>query len=201
LGRIHDNRLEWIIMIERIVTAGVYVNIDGYFPFQVGPTKLGTSLGVVRLGGHRENGETGWQCASREALEEESLKVNPIKPPATYWYEASDNPKLTIGNWQQDEYSPILVGRRQDSDLITPIYLASSSETPVPAMEAKGILLLRPEEIKSINSKKITLGHYLESGGKAVFKENLPLHLVLEPFPHLRFLEILIKLHPEIINH
>ncbi len=37
-----------------IVTAVVHVNNKGRFPFQVGPTKIGEALGVMRLGGHRE---------------------------------------------------------------------------------------------------------------------------------------------------
>jgi 8-oxo-dGTP pyrophosphatase MutT (NUDIX family) len=186
------------VVISKIVTAGVFVNINGYFPFQVGPSKSGTTLGVVRLGGHRENGETGWQCASRETFEEASIAITRMKPPATYWYEASDYLTLSIGNWEEDDEPPILVGKRIESDFITPIYLARSSETPVPAMETKGILLLRPEEIKTINSKPMTLGEYLETGGKAVFREDLPHDLVLEPYPHLRLLEILIDMHPEI---
>lgn len=110
---------------ENVVTAGVYVKTNGLFPFQVGPTKSGTTLGVVRLGGHRENGETGWECASREAFEEATLRLTPIKPPATYWYEASDNPELIIGGWQEGDIEPILVGKRLGSNQITPIYLAN----------------------------------------------------------------------------
>jgi 8-oxo-dGTP pyrophosphatase MutT (NUDIX family) len=183
-----------------IVTAGVYVNIGGYFPFQVGPTKIGTTLGVVRLGGHKENGETGWQCASREASEEASITVTPIKPPATYWYESSDNPELLPGGWIEDDHEPILVGKRPDNNAITPIYLARTDDTPIPAMEARGILMLSPEDIRKINSDQITLGQYLESGGKAIFREELPLNLLLEPYPHLRLLETLIQKHPQIAN-
>ncbi len=74
-------------IIENVITAGVYVNITGLFPFQIGPTKSGTTLGVVRLGGHKDSGETGWECAAREAYEEATLRLTPIKPPATYWYD------------------------------------------------------------------------------------------------------------------
>ena len=181
-----------------IVTAGVYVNINGLFAFQVGPTRSGTTLGVVRLGGHRENNETGWQCASREAFEEASLNLTPMKPPATYWFEYSDQPELKIGGWQEEDVEPILVGRRQDSNQITPVYLACSQDSPVPSAETKGILLLAPTEITKIVSSRITLGQYLDNGGKAVFKENLPLNLTLEPYPHLRLLETLLHIHPEI---
>jgi ADP-ribose pyrophosphatase len=181
-----------------IVTAGVYVNINGLFAFQVGPTESGTTLGVVRLGGHRENDETGWQCASREAYEEASIKLSPMKPPATYWFEYSDKPELKMGEWQEEDVEPILVGRRKDRNQIAPIYLACSQDSPTPAAEAKGILLLTPAEIKKIVSSHITLGQYLYNGGKAVLKDNLPLNLILEPYPHLRLLDTLIHIHPEI---
>ncbi|RAP76107.1 NUDIX domain-containing protein [Paenibacillus montanisoli] len=184
----------------KVTTAGAYVNSNGDFLFQVGPTKSGTTLGVVRLGGHREDGETGWQCAMREVSEESSLTIKPIKPPITYWYEASDNPDLVPGGWIEEDHEPILVAKRQDSNLITPVFLASADEAPVPAMETKGILILSPDNIKKICSERMTLGQYLESGGKAVFKEELPLHLLLEPFPHLLLLDTLIKKHPEIVT-
>ncbi|HLZ62576.1 MAG TPA: hypothetical protein VKR06_36995 [Ktedonosporobacter sp.] len=53
-------------------TAGVYVNVAGFFVFQVGLTSAGDKLGVVRLGGHREGDESAWECATREALESET---------------------------------------------------------------------------------------------------------------------------------
>lgn len=40
------------------VTAGVWVRMGNRFPFEVGPDKTGKSLGVVRVGGHIETGET-----------------------------------------------------------------------------------------------------------------------------------------------
>ncbi|QHT62550.1 NUDIX domain-containing protein [Paenibacillus lycopersici] len=184
----------------KIITAGAYVNIDGYFLFQVGPTKSGTTLGVVRLGGHREDGETGWQCAMREVSEESSLAIKPVTPPVTYWYEASDDPDLVPGGWMEEDHAPILVAKRPDSQLITPVFLASADEAPVPAMETKGILILSPGNIRKINSRRMTLGQYLESGGKAVMKEELPPDLLLEPFPHLLLLELLIERHPEIVT-
>ncbi|SDW21899.1 NUDIX domain-containing protein [Paenibacillus sp. CF384] len=184
----------------KIITAGAYVNFDGHFLFQVGPTKSGTTLGVVRLGGHRESGETGWQCAMREVSEESSLTINTIKPPITYWYEASDNPDLVPGGWIEEDHEPILVAKRPESNLITPIFLASADEAPVPSMETKGILILSPENITKLSSERMTLGQYLKSGGKAVIKEELPLHKLLEPFPHLLLLDTLIKKHPEIVT-
>lgn len=180
-----------------IVTAGLFVHTGGLFPFQAGPDKSGQVLGVVRLGGHREEGETGWECASREAWEEASIRVTPVAPPATYWLEDGDNEQLYAGMWQEDEIAPVLVTQRANGD-ITPIYLAVSNDQPVPASETKALLLLSPEEIQRIVTAPITLRQYLEAGGNAVWKEQLPLDMILQPFPHLRLLHVLLRIHPEI---
>ncbi|MBD3918416.1 NUDIX domain-containing protein [Paenibacillus sp. PR3] len=166
----------------------------------MGPTKKGTTLGVVRLGGRRENGETGWECASREVFEEASIALTALKPPATYWFESSDQPSLKKIGWQVDDVQPILVGKRKDSRYVTPIYLAYSHDTPRPAAETKGLLLLTPTEIATITSGNLSLGHFLENGGKAIVEHNLPLNLPLEPYPHLRLVHTLLKIHPEIAN-
>jgi 8-oxo-dGTP pyrophosphatase MutT (NUDIX family) len=184
----------------RMITAGVYVNVAGFFPFQVGPTQRGDTLGVVRLGGHRKAEETGWECAAREAFEEASLRVTPHHPPATYWVEVTGDSMLQVGTWDAgppDEVAPILVSTRTD-EYMTPIYLGHSHDTPQPSGDGKALLLLSPEQIVQLVTATITLGHYLGMGGKALFKQELPTDLVLEPFPHLRFLHQLILLHPEI---
>lgn len=49
-------------------TSGAYVLYNGLFIFQVGPTKEGDKLGVVRLGGHREGNETALETAKREVF-------------------------------------------------------------------------------------------------------------------------------------
>lgn len=182
---------------QRIITAGVFVRLAaGYFPFQVGPTKSGETLGVIRLGSHREGDETGWECAAREAEEEASLSVIPLPPPATYW--GCDDWRLQAGSWTfQDEIAPVLVTQR-NKDYITPIYLGYSYDKPEPAREAKALLLLHPQDIHTIVSQPMTLKKYLEQGGHAVFQEKLPEHLMLQPFGHLRWLHILLQLHPDI---
>jgi 8-oxo-dGTP pyrophosphatase MutT (NUDIX family) len=185
---------------QTVITAGIYVNAGGYFPFQVGPTKAADRLGVVRLGGHREGNESGWECATREALEEACLRVTLLHPPATYWIEGTSDAKLQPGGWisnAPDEVAPIVVTKR-DELAITPIYLGYSEDTPTPAGEVKALLLLQPREIHLLTSNTLTLGQYLDSGGKAIFRDILPHNILLEPYPHLRILDRLLQLHPEI---
>ena len=65
-------------------TASAWVVADGLFPFVVGPDETGERLGVVRLGGHMEEGETPWECAIREVREESGLEIRHVEPPGTY---------------------------------------------------------------------------------------------------------------------
>ena len=183
-----------------VFTAGVYVLVDGYFVFQVGPTTSGKTLGIARIGGHRQGEETGWECAAREALEEACLHVHPLHPPATYWGSSAGDYELQKGTWcssMPSDVVPLLITKRNEQ-AITPIYLASSQDDPYPAAEAKALLLLRPCDVEQLTKEPMTLSDYIERGGKAVFREVLPQHLILEPLAHLRWLHIFLHLHPEI---
>ena len=77
----------------RINTAGAYICINEYYLFAIGIQLHNGQIPVVRLGGHREGHETGWQCAVREVYEETSLLIEPLFPQATY-----------VSDWDQVEH-------------------------------------------------------------------------------------------------
>jgi hypothetical protein len=86
-----------------------------------------------------------------------------------------------------DEVAPFVAIANPDGT-VTPMYLGVSPDEPIPSAEAKGLLLLRPDEIHRLVESRRTLGEYLASGGSARVCEPLPHTLVLEPFRQLRLL-------------
>jgi hypothetical protein len=64
----------------RVNTAGAYVCLHGFYLFAMGTRLQHRCIPVIRLGGHREEKETGWQCAMREMFEEANLHIKPLMP-------------------------------------------------------------------------------------------------------------------------
>jgi 8-oxo-dGTP pyrophosphatase MutT (NUDIX family) len=177
-----------------VVTASAYVLVRGLFVFQVGPTRSGDRLGVVRLGGHVEPGESSLACAMREVFEEATLRIQPVGPPATYI--VADDASLRPAPPPQSELAPLLISRHAERLSVT--YLAHSDDEPVPAAESRGLLLLDGNDVLRLTAEPLTLRQFLDNGGRAILREPLPLDLPLEPFPHLRLLPRLLALHPDL---
>ena len=120
-----------------INTAGAYVCINGLYPFAIGTQVYHGRIPVIRLGGHREEYETGWQCAAREVYEEASLRIKPVIPPTTYLSEGDHiETELKEIQWQHEtdrENIPLLVVayRREDRALLSLMYLALTDEIPL----------------------------------------------------------------------
>lgn len=178
-------------------TSGAYVLYKGLFPFQVGPTRKGDKLGVVRLGGHRERDETAVQTAVREVLEESSMKINIISSPITYYQRDWNHSASKIQT--EDEIAPILI-KGSDRASSTAMYLGHSESEPRPSSETSGLLLLTSNDVHLICKQRITLNDYLRQHGKALLKRELNEDLLLEPFPQLQFLAELLENEPELIK-
>ena len=184
---------------EQIKTAGAYVLLNGQFLFTLGWIPHNGNYPVVRLGGHREANETGWECAAREVAEEAGIQIRPVLPDRTYLVLA-DNPDLTPKEipWPQEipgEVNPYLVAAYdiETEPRLSLMYLAESNETPAPCTEVKGLLFLDEQNIQQICHEKITLGEYLKAGGRAIFSEPFDEERCLEPFIQLRILSRLLN--------
>lgn len=190
--------------IERVMTAGAYVWLDGKTPFMVGPTPDGNRLAVVRLGGHREDGESPWQCAAREVWEEAGITVVPVPPPASHWLSPIDNlGTLQPGMWPSKpgvDVAPVLVveNHQLPSCPLSVMYLARAESPPTPTGEISALLLLRARDIQRIVQGELTLDDYLALGGQAIMRVPQPHHLLLEPFLQLRVLARLLETYPDL---
>ncbi|RBP28810.1 MULTISPECIES: NUDIX hydrolase [Bacillus] len=178
-------------------TSGAYVLYNNLFIFQVGPTRKGDTLGVVRLGGHKENNETAVETAKREVKEEAAIDITILSSPSTYYKENwnAQSKKIKVEN----EVAPILI---IDSpyETLSIMYIAHSENEPNPSSETNGLLLLSVSDIRLICSKEITLNDYIKQGGMAILKEKVDKELILQPFPQLLFLAELLKKDPLLLQ-
>ena len=186
-----------------INTAGAYVCINGLYPFAIGIQPHNGHIPIVRLGGHREGHETGWQCAVREVYEETNLQIRPLLPQTTYLSDWDHiETELQEIQWQHKiEQGPIpilvVTYRRADKIFLSLMYLAHAEGLPTPSSEVKGLLLLEKEEIHSLCQEPLTLEQYLSRGGRAILKDEFDTSLVLEPFAQLRLLSRILSVESQ----
>lgn len=179
-------------------TSGAYVLYKGLFIFQVGPTKEGDKLGVVRLGGHREGDETALETAKREVFEEAQVEIAPMNPNITFYLsEWNEEPtKVNIN----EPIVPILIKGNEESSY-TIMYLSNTLTLPTPSSESKGLLLLSPENVRLICQNKISLSDYHNLDGVSILKTELDMNLILQPFPQLLFLSRLLNEETKLMEH
>jgi hypothetical protein len=187
----------------RINTAGAYVSVDGLYLFTIGIKPHNGNIPVVRIGGHQEGNETGWQCALREVFEETQLPIKPLFPQLTYLYDW-DNLEAEPSRiqWQHEinqEPAPFLAVtyHRDGITTLSLMYFANTEGIPIPSSEVKGLLLLTETEVHRLCQESVTLKKYLDWGGKAILKAEFDMSLSLEPFVQLRLLSRILSMHPE----
>ena len=187
----------------RVNTAGAYVCIDGYYLFAIGIQPHNGRIPIVRLGGHREKHETGWQCAVREVYEETNLHIEPLWPRETYLVDWDHiEGELQEIQWHHEteqEPAPILVVtyQREDKMHLSLMYLAHAEGFPRPSSEVKGLLLLTPEEVHHLCQQPLILERYLSGGGKAIMNAEFDTSLVLEPFAQLCLLSRILRIRSQ----
>lgn len=176
-----------------VVTVGAYIEVDDRYLFVFGPNPTRDKLSVLRVGGHLEPGESHWECAAREAMEETGLVISPVDAPET----------LTAGRpfagfrpfiWNGPGPRPLLVlPRSADPDApCNVMYLARASGAPRPCHEVDGLLLLRPDEACALCARPTTLAEFQAAGGQAIMRRPYSPDLILEPALQLRLLSELL---------
>jgi ADP-ribose pyrophosphatase YjhB (NUDIX family) len=179
-----------MLIPNNVRTSGAYVLYRGLFVFQVGPTKEGDKLGVVRLGGHREGNETALDTAKREVFEEAQVEITPFNPNTTFHLnEWNEEPTKVCIN---EHVVPILI-KGNDESSYSIMYMSTTLTPPTPSSELKGLLLLSPENVRLICRKKISLSNYQKQNGVSILKTEIDTNLTLQPFPQLLFLSRLLN--------
>lgn len=179
-----------------VQTAGVYLLHDGAVVFSVGPDRTGDRLGIARLGGHREQGESPVDCALREVREEAGIRASPLA--ATTSYRA---PYVPPGGEDFRLIPEVFAGFGAVAPLLVS-HIATQPEGPfsimfwgrveggdlTPGEECRGLLLLRPPEVVRLMVRPTTLRAHLAGGGRAILTAGFPIDLPLRPLNQLHYL-------------
>jgi 8-oxo-dGTP pyrophosphatase MutT (NUDIX family) len=172
-----------------MITAGIYLRYRNRFAFMFGPNKENTHHGVVRFGGHINDGESDVECALREVREEANVGVALSNSPKTYYVRQRDAPPSVADQFEHPEPRPILISGGTMASPRAAMFVGSTEETPMPSMETRGILFLTPGEINRICAGDVSLHQFIQSNGQSVEKERLDRQLRLVPYLQLRFLQ------------
>ena len=183
----------------RINTAGAYVWLNDSFLFAIGIRPHNGCIPIVRLGGHREEHETSWQCAVREVYEEANLHIQPLLLQRTYVSDWDRIEGLQEIQWlHENEQQPVpflvVTYRREESMHLSLMYLAHAQGVLKPSSEVKGLLLLNEEEVHCLCHQSVTLEQYLCRGGQAILNAAFNTRLVLEPLAQLRLLSRILSI-------
>ena len=178
-----------------IIKTGAYVLHEGRFVFMVGFDEHRDKLNIVRLGGHREPGETPVQCAIREVREECTLEAAPFDAPETF-VEAGDG-YVPLPE-KPDSPRPVLIRQQAGAPpgKLLAMYLMRGRGMPKPHMETQGLLSLDQAALGLVCDGCATLRTLRAQGAGAHLSASLPEEMILTPTPQVRFLRWLLEARP-----
>lgn len=181
-----------INLLNTLKTVGAFIRYEDTLVFMIGPDSSGEKLGIVRLGGHVEQGESLLQALEREIKEEGSIKVKLLDSPCTLYkniWEDSDYFDITdLINWN---VKPLVI--KKDKLSSTAVFLSYTEEEPKPSSEAYGLVFLKDKDIINICSNRLTLRDFIDGGGKFIRQKEINYDMEIYAGVHLSFLYNLLE--------
>jgi 8-oxo-dGTP pyrophosphatase MutT (NUDIX family) len=151
------------------------------------------ALRVGGVGGGQEPGETIWECAEREALEEVGCEVKLISSPRTYLRELPSG--ATRPARCRDDVAPLLFEWRDRADpapyapglpagtrIYGAIFLGRASSPDLLPADVEGLLVI-PLELWGLVDREVTIREAVDAGAVLMERKPLEPELRLWSFP------------------
>ena len=190
--RIPGGYLYTIIPPSDVNTAGVLLREAGRFVFCYGPHASG-GIYVLRIGGHRETGESPWACAVREAREEAAAVVHQI--PAHVSVQTNGmHGRIDTLSWPAvvegyPQERPLVVGGSVEPGAEkSTLFLAETTDVSHPSGEVFGLAKLTAEQVVEVARVSLTFATIEDSAESQHPNTRIPGNTPLVVSSHLRAL-------------
>jgi 8-oxo-dGTP pyrophosphatase MutT (NUDIX family) len=196
--------------------AGVVLMLDNRLVLTLNrdhlPSELdGSALRVGGVGGGQEAGETIWECAAREAVEEIGSEVTLIRSPRTYIRELPDGvPRQArcrdaiaplLFEWaERPDPSPYAPGLPSGPRLYGAIFLARPASQDFGPVDVEGLLLMSPSDWGLVD-QRVTLREAAKAGVSLIERGPIQTETRLWSFPEesMRAVCELVACDPELL--
>ena len=133
-------------ILKNVETVGAFILDKQQFIFSIGPNKSNEYLGITRLGGHIENGETILEALEREIFEEASTDIEVLSSTKCFFKRSWESVELEEVHISVNGVVPALVVGNEKR--ATVLFWGRISNVPCPSNETQGIIYLPLSVIK-----------------------------------------------------